>query len=76
MPYAIKFMKLAEVIETTVWGRSFETATRHARDHFQLHRTRSGATHVDIHDAATGEHVFSHPNGLSARKTWRPQGLR
>lgn len=69
MPYVIKFMKHAEEIEQTPWGRSFETAERHAQDHFPMHRSRSGATHVEVYDSVTGNLMFTHPILRNAKRT-------
>ncbi len=69
MPYVIKFMKHAEEIEQTPWERSFETAERHAQDHFPMHRSRSGATHVEVYDSLTGILMFTHPILRGAKRT-------
>jgi hypothetical protein len=74
VPYAIKFMKLTEEIVQTPWDRSFETAKRHAQDHLQMHRSRSGATHVEIYDSGTGKLMFTHPRLLDARGAYDPWG--
>ncbi len=68
MPYAIKFMKHTEEIGQTPWARSFETAQRHAQDHFPLHRSRSGATHVEVYDSETGKLLFTHPRLPNAKR--------
>jgi hypothetical protein len=69
VPYAIRFMKLTEEVEQTPWARSFETAQRHAQDHFPMHRSRSGATHVEVYDSDTGKLMFTHPSLVPAKRT-------
>jgi hypothetical protein len=62
MRYTIKFMKDGEEILQTPWGRSLETAQRHAQDHLPMHRSKSGATHVEVYDTDTGKLMFTHPS--------------
>jgi hypothetical protein len=55
-------MKDGEEIWQTPWGRSLETAQRHAQDHFPMHRSKSGATHVEVYDTDTGKLMFTYPS--------------
>jgi len=59
--YAIKYMKQSEEVGQTPWQYSLEAAKRHAQDHFPMHRSRSGATHVEVYDSDTGNLMFTHP---------------
>ncbi len=48
MPYRVNFYKAGQLIGGSGWNGSLETAKQHAREHFPIHKTQSGATHAVV----------------------------